>query len=454
MNKTHNNMMNNNKITLAYLTDIDIEHVLDMHIAYNCDYEGKPKPSRAILKQKYQYMLHLIITRCKYHRDNICYLHAQFYRDHIFNDHFSDMLSTLCRLAIINIGSYEPKKHSRSICLLDWNIGYKTIYNKKFLKWEQALKKWKPTPKYEHNKFTDYYNDCLSCLQLTNKKGAQKYISDNIKNKSEHRYHYYNACVNEFSADKIGIYNIDEQGRIYHFLTSLPRELREYYNIKYELDVANSHPLLLNYNLINYYNINNDILLFLYNNTIYHYDGEYLSKLLNDNNLETNNIPIDVIEYIAKTQHGKFYDDFISEFGDIERSDVKKMVFGQVFYSHVDDVFVTKFCRAFKKKYPNVWKVIHKLKERTDDKLPHAMMKNESILFKPILIECWRRGWKVVNLHDALIVFDVKENEAIEVNELKAIIEDVYNKHHLYPTVKLEIGTTKTNKQLSVPLIF
>ena len=68
------------------------------------------------------------------------------------------------------------------------------------------------------------------------------------------------------------------------------------------------------------------------------------------------------------------------------------------------------------------------------------MMKVESILFKPIVEECWRRRWKVVNLHDALIVFDVKENEAIEVNELKAIIEAVYNKHNLYPTVKLEIG--------------
>lgn len=433
-------MSKNTKITLAYLKDVDIEYILDMHIAYS-EFEGKPKPSRAILKQKYQYMLHLIITRCKYHQDGICYLHAQFYRDNIFNDHFFDMLSTLCRLAIINLGTYEVHKHSRSIGLLDWNIGYKTVYNKKFMKWEQALKKWKHTPKYEHNKFNDYYNDCLRCLQLTDKEGAQKYISDNLKDNSERKYHYYSACVNDFSADKMEIYSIDEQGRIYHFLTSLPRELREYYNIKYELDVANSHPLLLNYNLISYYNINNNILLLLYSNTIYHYDGEYLCKLLKDNNIEIDNIPIDVIEYITKTQHGKFYDDFISEFGDIERSEIKKKVFSQVFYSHVDDVYVTKFCKAFKKRYPNVWKVIYKLKEKTDDKLPHAMMTNESILFRPILKECWRRGWKVVNLHDALIVFDVKENEAVEVNELKSIIKRVYNKHNLYPTVKLEIGS-------------
>lgn len=427
-------------LSLAYLKDVDIDHIIDMHIAYS-EFEDKPKPSKAILKQKYQYMLHLIITRCKYHQGGICYLNAQFYRDHIFNDHFSDMLATLSRLSIISLGIYVPKKHSTTICLLDWNIGFRTVYNKKFLKWEQALKKWKPTPKYEPNKFTDHYNDCLKSLRLTDKEGAQKYISDNLKNKSTHKYHYYSACVNDFNADKMGIYNIDEQGRIYHFLTSLPKELRQYYNIKYELDVANSHPLLINYNLINYYNINNNILLLLYSNSIYHYDGEYLCKLLKDNNIEINDIPIDVIEYIAKTQHGKFYDDFIGEFSDIERNEIKKKVFSQVFYSHVDDVYVTKFCKAFKKRYPNVWKVIYKLKEKTDDKLPHAMMKNESILFRPILIECWRRGWKVVNLHDALIVFDVKENETVGVEELKSIIKAVYNKHNLYPTVKLEIGS-------------
>ena len=433
-------MRNAKSFTLAYLKDIDINYIVDMHIAYHTDFEGKPKPSTIILKHKYQYMLHLIITKCKYNKDGICYLHAQFYRDHIFNDHFSDMLSTLCRLSLINMGEYKPQKHSRIICLVDWNIGYRTVYNKKFLKWEQALKKWKPTPNYEHNKFTDYYNDCLRCLRLNDKEGAQKYISDNLKNKSEHRYHYYCACINEFSSDKMGIYSIDEQGRIYHFLTSLPRELRQFYNIRFELDIANSHPLLLNYYLIKYYNIDYSLLNYLYRNTLYHYDGEYLTEYLKINNIEIDGIPKDVIEYIAKTQHGKFYDDFISEFGDIERSEVKKKVFSQVFYSHLDDPFVSKFCKAFQKKYPNVWRVIHQLKVDTKDKLPHLMMKTESALFKPIIEECWRRGWKVVNLHDALIVFDVKENETVEVKELKTIIEAEYNKHCLLPTVKLEIG--------------
>lgn len=434
-------MKDKSKQVLAYLKDVDVATIIENHITYYCDMRGNPKPSKVILKQKYQYMLHLIITRCKYHQDGICYLNAQFYRDQIFNDQFSDMIATLRRLSIIKLKSYVPKKHSKVIHLLDWNIGYRIVSNKRFLKWEEALKKWKPTPKYEPNKFTDHYNNCLKCLRLIDKEGAQKYINDNIKDKSTLKYHRYSAFVNEFNADEMGIYSIDEQNRIYHFLTSLPRKLRKYYNIKYELDVANSHPLLLNEYLINNYNINNDILLQLYGNSLYHYDGEYLSKLLRDNNIEIGNIPIDVIEYIAKTQHGKFYDDFVVEFGNIKRDKVKKKVFSQVFYSHIDDVYVTKFCMAFMKRFPNVWKVIYNLKEKTNDKLPHLMMKNESMLFRPIIEECWRRGWKVVNLHDALIVFDVKENEAVDVEELKSIIKAVYNKHNLYPTIKLEIGS-------------
>lgn len=262
---------NTKSYVLAYLVDVDIDYIVDMHIAYHCEFEGKPTPSKIILKHKYQWLIHLIITKCKYHKDGICYLNAEFYRDHIFYEHFSDMISTLSRLAIISLGDYVPRKHSTTICLLDWHIDYRTTYNKKFLKWMEVVaverRRKSAAPKYERTEFTDYYNDCLKCLQLVDKVGAQKYISENIIDKSTQKYHYYRACIDEFCSDMMGIYNIDEQGRIYHFLTSLPRELRGYYNIRFELDIANSHPLLLNYYLINIYHINSNLLLFMYSNT-------------------------------------------------------------------------------------------------------------------------------------------------------------------------------------------
>lgn len=225
-----------------------------------------------------------------------------------------------------------------------------------------------------------------------------------------------------------------EQGRIYHHLTSLPRSLREFFNIKYELDISNSHPLLLNHYLVKYYSIPSNIIREA--KAQYHYDVEVVSNILKYSEID---VPLDVLEYIIKTQQGTFYDDFVLEFGDMERSEVKKRVFAQVFYSHITDSYVSKFCKAFIRKYPNVWKVIRAMKVSTDDKLPHTMMKAESLLFRLILKECWSRGYRVVNLHDALVVFDVEANERVTVAELTTIIEQVYHRFGLFSSVKVEL---------------
>ena len=172
-------------------------------------------------------------------------------------------------------------------------------------------------------------------------------------------------------------------------------------------------------------------------NAQYHYDVECTCKLLKNNDIE---VPKDIVEYIINTQRGTFYDDFVSVFGDMERSEVKKRVFSQVFYSHITDRYVSKFCKAFIERYPSVWAVIRNMKLRTDDKLPLTMMRAESLLFRLILKECWSRGYRVVNLHDALVVFDVEANEHVTIDELTAIVEHVYHRFGLFPTVKAEIG--------------
>ena len=220
--------------------------------------------------------------------------------------------------------------------------------------------------------------------------------------------------------------------------------LRPYYNIKYEFDIANSHPVLFNDILIQYYNINKGVLHIINNiiyNNKYHYDSEYLRNELKNNNIEE---PIfdDVLEYMVKTMQGKFYDDFSEIFNDQDRSEVKTKLFQHVFYSHLKDNnrYSTKYLSAFKQKYPNVWCVIYKSKIITGDKLPHTMMSLESSLFRPILKECWKNGWKAVNIHDALVLLDCKENEGITADDVREIIQKHYHKFGLYPTIKAEIG--------------
>ena len=427
-------MKKNAKITIAYLKDYSIADMYDNHVLSFCS--DKPKPSKTILMHKYQYLLHLIITRCKMNDDGVCHLNVQLYRDHIFHDHYNDMLLNLSYMGVICIGCYEVGKYSTTITLMKWNIGYMTSCNVKFIKWAKVeAERRKKSEQVESTPFTKNYMESLTCLRLTRKDDALVYIDDTIKDKQTHSYQYYRACIDDFKKSDIRIFKIDEQGRVYHHLTSLPRSLREFFNIKLELDISNSHPLLLNHYLIKYYNIPLDIIREA--KAQYHYDVEKLSERLKTNGLDA---PSDVLEYIIKTQMGTFYDDFIGEFGDMERSEVKKRVFAQVFYSHITDRFVSKFCKAFIRKYPNVWKVIRGMKLVTDDKLPHTMMRAESMLFRLILNKCWDRGYKVVNLHDALVVFDVEANKHVTAEELATIIEQVYHRFGLYPSVKVEIG--------------
>ena len=422
------------KIIIAYLKDIPLTTIYEHHILSFCS--DKNRPSKAVLMTKYQYLLHIIITRCKQSDEGHCYLNAQFYRDHIFHDHWNDMLLNLSYMNIICIGCYEIGKHSTTITLMKWNIDYTTSYNVKFLKWAKAeAERKRKFERVEIIPFTSKYLESLTCLRLTRKDDALVHIDNTIKDKQTHSYQYHRSCINDFNENDIRIFKIDEQGRIYHHLTSLPRSLREFFNIKYELDISNSHPLLLNHYLVKYYTI--PLRIIKAAKALNHYDVENLKDCLIINKLD---VPIDVMEYVVKTQQGTFYDDFIGEFGDIERSEVKKKLFGQVFYSHITDRWVGRFCKAFVARYPNVYKVIKQMKWNTDDKLPHLMMAVESLLFKRILNECWDRGYKVVNLHDALVVFDVEANKRVTVDELTTIIRQVYHRFGLFPSVKVEIG--------------
>ena len=419
------------KIVLAYLKDYSFEDIYEHHINSFCI--DKRKPSRMVLIPKYQYLIHIIITRCKWSDKGLCHLNAKFYRDKIFHDHYNDMLLNLSYMGIIHIGTYSIGHYSTAVSLMKWDFDYMTSYNQKIIGWSKKSPSY--INKVEDTPFTRKYMESLSCLRLIEKDKALNLINETFSNKQSHRYQYRLTCINEFNHKDLRIFKIDEQNRIYHFLTSLPKELREFYNIKYELDIANSHPLLLNNFLIKHYNI--PINVIREGIHIYHYDVEVIQKSLIYNNID---VPNDVIKYLMKTMQGTFYDDFIEDFGDIERSEVKHKLFANVFYSHVNETYVTKFRKAFIEKYPNVWSIIQSLKKDTDDKLPHMMMSVESQLFKSILQECWRRGYRVVNLHDALIVFDVDENKNVTIEELTSIIKDVYNRSMLFPTVKVEIG--------------
>ena len=236
------------------------------------------------------------------------------------------------------------------------------------------------------------------------------------------------------------IYSIDAQNRIYHYLTSLPKELKPLFNIKYQLDIANSHPLLFSKYLIDIYKIDSQTLKIIYNIK----REEYINNLHNVtellcNKLNTSDlcVPIDILRYIYVCSKGMMWDDFAAIFDEFTRDEVKVKAFKEIFYPKQDFTEHTAFGKKFIELYPNVYQAIRELKKST--KLPILMMKFESRLMREILNICYEQGWKVVHIHDAIIVLDVNANSSVEPIQIKHIINDIYRRYLLHPTIHCEL---------------
>ena len=193
-------------------------------------------------------------------------------------------------------------------------------------------------------------------------------------------------------------------------------------------------------------NISNDIIYYLLqidgDIVDNHYLGKQLCNSLKSNNIEFDkkSIPIDVLKYIYSTSKGLFWDNFLDLFEDMERSEIKQKMFCEVFYSKKSKSTRFKpFAKIFKEHYPSVWQTIKELKSEDADKLPNEMMAHESRLFNQILVECYKRNWKVISIHDAIIVLDVESNNHFDLDELIAIMTNVYQSNKLHSTISIDV---------------
>ena len=264
---------------------------------------------------------------------------------------------------------------------------------------------------------------------------------------NQHSYNYYKSRIEDFNKGDLLVSSIDSNGRIYHYLTNLPKSLKKFFNIRWQLDIANSHPLLFSYFLIKEYSISKDIILFLnslqYNDIIeYHNKGKQLRKLLKNNGIDvqdTNTLPNDVLQYVFVTMKGRFWDDFVEVFHTLDRGEVKSTLFREVFYSHSTTTRNREYAKQFAQIYPNVWHSIRLMKKESKGNLPNKMMAFESKLFGSILRRCYDNNWCVVSIHDAIVVLDVVENEHLYIDEIKGIMSEEYARCGLYPTISIEM---------------
>lgn len=366
----------------------------------------------------------------------------------------------------------------------------KTVFNK--LHKDEIKKITKSTsPTFINN-----YNKSLKTYYLKDYEEVQKVI-DNYNFKSFHAKRYYQNIVEKIKINKIKeIERADDNGRIYHLVTQTPKLLRKYSNIQYIIDARNSHPLLFNFLIYEYYFNNNKIDIFnnnyinnnnlLYNliskyifnnqytNVInYHYFSNNLCKHLHINGIESNKIaiikkiPKDVWAYLSSTTHGKLWDEFYDLNPSLTRNEVKVTMFRSLFYSNSKNIRrENEYATSFQTKYPTVTKII-RFHKRTYQKqcieqrlfieiklenkfvmdgkepifnkgkiqLAHKLMQLESFIFTEILTRLYKkRTFRGVGIHDAIAILD----ETTSPDAVIKIMEKVYSEIGLCPTFSIE----------------
>lgn len=417
-----------------------------------------PKPRRQILYEKYLYLNHLLIFKAFNHNNQIR-LNTKILRK-IFGDFIYPMLKNLEKMGIISISNeYTIGEESRLIVLEYFDITRIEIYSPRIIEYkrrlELELQEWscnsenaEQQKEMPYNKdFITKYNAALSLLELRDKDEAIRCIM-NREYKTEQQRKFNLARIVNYENNNKTISSIDKNNRIYHYITNIPKYLKRYFNIRYQIDISNSHPLLYTDYLIKYYNINKEILKIISEinlNNINDYNNRNVTKLLyktlkdNDLHVTKREIPKDVLLYIFQTMKGIFWNNFMLLFDDNDRGHIKSCLFREVFYSYATRIRSNKiYGKQFVKLYPNVWKVLRHVKMTGNELLPNVMMKLESSLFYAILSKCFERNWKVINIHDAILVLDTSDNRDCSVESVKEIIKEVYNQNNLFPTVSVD----------------
>ena len=259
------------------------------------------------------------------------------------------------------------------------------------------------TEKLSSKEFTEEYGESFASIYLKNlnkfkiadTEGFDEYAKAQIQ-VNPNKEAYYEFIKTSFK-DKLKIYSIDANNRIYHILTSLERELKPYVNIKFSIDCANSHPLLFNYFIFiskhiapsvafqisstlsqhkdliilskdyshpysnAYFVSNNSDLGAIVDKT--HYDTEKLRNILKDSGIKTseiNKLEPDELLYIWKTSCGIFWDDTLKAHAGegLSRPEIKQKMFAEVFYSKTTEDVWKRFGLEFKAQYPHVYDLI------------------------------------------------------------------------------------------------
>lgn len=433
----------------------------------------KVSKSKKVLAEKFTYLIHLIIKRSHNNEYGWAYL-SSVVLEKVFGKEYRQLIKTLLHENIIwytqfyEMGvmpyGYKLCNGVDYVCSIEYE-GYLRSYEDK-LKLSLGYINHQQTEEALSNlantKLFNRYESSLSYLKLMFPKQAKRFLEIHPFVNNTSRNYYYSILDRYEDKEDRRITSVDKNKRIYSLLTATPRLMKYFLNISFSADIHNSHPLLFNKILSEYYGISfelldkvyglidnrrSEVLDVLYNRP--HYVRQYLLKVLNISNDSDNvfyKVPKDVWEYVIITSLGLFWDVFIprenNTYNELLRSDVKVLLFSEVFYSKTMTTRCKVFAKMFKKRFPNVYKVVEEQKKGlAKDKrtvLSNRMMALESELFQEVLTLLYNKRYKVVSIHDAVVVLDVPSNKTCTAELVKDVINKVYRKNGLHPDVSID----------------
>lgn len=437
---------------------------------------------------KCQYLQDAIIRRAFAQKDTMSFSLSSAILKTVLGHEYKSILETLATMGYLRRGSdmktdevrkdkhFSIGDHSTMYTLVCDAVETIECSNVAIIKYKEKTKaeyeKLKEMALEEVDKrygktFREHYVKSLRKIGVEDEDGMMAYIEKQVE-ADANKTIYYRFVVEALKDKNKSINKIDNAGRVYHCLTNLERELKQYLNIDLMLDCKNSHPLLFNYFILKYYNISisssYNIIFSIksYHSLIsanpIHNVGKYLRKLLIDNEIENDNVAKmsdDELEYIYLTSTGRLWDEMTALHPDMDRNEVKVQMFQEVFYSNSPYAYHWKqWAVEFKKRFPTVYKRIGEWKsakqsdgvkaymeERglTVDKptasLSVAMMDLEARIFTTILKRLYAKRWNAIHIHDCIVIpKDGNANHPTEA-QVRSVMEDVYKDFGLSPTV-------------------
>lgn len=416
-----------------------------------------------LLAKKYEFLIHTIIKRVLNNDNGIAYLHSSILQN-VFGKDYKKMLDNLYKMGILHSDGYYSLEEKTYGYYFAPNVkftytlrpsSYLSDYDDKLTKCllpYQTQEEQDNKQRLDNDFLYSRYNDSLKFLKLQYIDEAVSFVTSHIF-PSDKSNDYYVRVIDRYLDGDFRITTVDDNKRIYSIATSTPRLLKPFLNIRYSLDIHNSHPLLFNSILMDYYKIPTSLMNKVYpiyeqlymSNVESHDVRRFLCKVLIKNNISKigiNDIPTDVLYYMYLTSMGLFWNvaipnNIIEEKG-LLRSDIKVLMFREVFYSKKLTVRGKEYAKIFAKEFPNVYKVVRESKKDNRTKLANDMMKLESELFGKILSELYSKKFKVISIHDAIVVLDVKQNEKCTEEIVKEVMTDVYRRYGLYPNISVD----------------